>query len=395
MNVPLDLRALFENSSKLCDAPNSARKHLYAAVSRSPLLTNFLANATSKAVDVGGKSATVYRFLRSRAFGAVALAVPCTLLVACAAARTEPEELTMRTIEPEQEHVAAEHRCPPITLSVEQIQALAREDAAVEQVVDRLIADQSIAIDPEHQARQASTQPLAFKLGPNTFALRRNFFYFQNAPSAAPTDGVVSLSVQWPCLEPLPQGFNFADDKDASMRAISITARYLDPERITVPAAMQRTLLPLDPESPAQRSNPLENLGMRLQGDAVHGELVPYYADVGAVERYLRDRHPGNARAHSRENSVRLSKDWYVRRGPGGDPLSVIKCDSRELPDGLVIEGPLVKDDPKVQRRATCDHQFALPTLGIVVEMSYARAFLPDWSRIEQRIEALFRPTNA
>ncbi len=58
MNVPLDFRALFENSSKLCDAPNSARKHLYAAVSCSPLLTNFLANATSKAVDVGGKSAT-------------------------------------------------------------------------------------------------------------------------------------------------------------------------------------------------------------------------------------------------------------------------------------------------------------------------------------------------
>ncbi len=195
-------------------------------------------------------------------------------------------------------------------------------------------------------------------------------------------------------MEPLPQGFNFANDKDASKRAISITARYLHPERITVPAAMQRTLLPLDPESPAQRASPLENLAMRLQGDAVHDGLVPYYADLDAVERYLRNRHPGNARAHSRENTVQLSKDWYIRRGPGGDPLSVIKCDNRELPDGLVIEGPVVEDDPAVQRRAACDHQFALPTLGIVVEMSYARAFLPDWRRIEQRIEAIFRPTG-
>ena len=59
-----------------------------------------------------------------------------------------------------------------------------------------------------------------------------------------------------------------------------------------------------------------------------------------------------------------------------------------------MIEGPVVADDPAVQRRAACDHQFALPMLGIVVEMSYARAFLPDWRRIEQRIEAIFRPTG-
>ena len=317
---------------------------------------------------------TVYRLLRSCAFATGALAAPCALLVACAAAQTESGRLTIQTIEPEQQHVGAEHRCPPITLSAEQIQALAREDVAVEQIVDRLIADQNIAIDSEHQARQASAQPVSFRLGPNTFSLRRNFFYSQNAPSAA-TEAVVNLSIQWPCLEPLPQGFNFANDKDASMRAISITARYLDPERITVPAAMQRTLLPLDPESPAQRANPLENLAMRLQGDAVHDGLVPYYADLDAVERYLRNRHPGNARVHSRENTVQLSKDWCIWRGPGGDPLSVIKCDNRELPDGLVIEGPVVEDDPAVQRRAACDHQFALPTLGIVVEMSYARAF--------------------
>ena len=223
----------------------------------------------------------------------------------------------------------------------------------------------------------------------------QNYFYFQNAPSAAPIDGTVSLSLQWPCLEPLPQGFNFADDKDASMRAILITVRYLDPERITVPVVMQRALLPLDPEQPAQRANPLENLDLRPQSDPVHGELVPYYADLEAVQRYLRDRHPGNPRAHSRENAVQLSEDWYVRRGPDGLPLSVIKCDNRELPDGLVIEGPLVKDDPVVQRRATCDHKFALPALGIVVEMSYARAFLSDWSRIEQRVGQLLQPVQS
>lgn len=338
---------------------------------------------------------SILHVLRPRLFAISLIALPCTLLLACAAAQTEPEELTMRTIEPEQQHVAAEYRCPPITLSAERVQALARENAAVEQAVDRLMADQNIAIDPDHRARQASTQPVAFKLGPNTFALHRKFFYFQNAPSAAPKGDAVSLSLQWPCLEPLPQGFNFADDKDASMRAILITARHLDPERITVPVAMQRTLLPLDPESPAQRANPLENLDLRLQGDSVHDGLDPYYADLDAVERYLLDRHPGNARAHSRENAMQLSKDWYVRRGADGVPLTVIKCDNREIPDGLLIEGPLVKDDPEVQRRAACDHRFALPALGIVVEMSYARAFLPDWSRIEQRIEALLRPTDS
>lgn len=269
---------------------------------------------------------------RSRVFSASLIALPCTLLLACSAARSEPEEFPARTIEPKQQHVAAEHRCPPITTSAERSKALAVENAAVERAVNRLIADQNIAIDPEHQARQASTQPLPFKLGSNAFALHRNFFYFQNAPSAAPTDGTVSLSLQWPCLEPLPQGFNFADDKDASTRAVLITVRYLDPERITVQVALRRALLPLDPASPAQRANPLDNLDLRLQGDAVHGELVPYYADLEAIQRYLRDRHPGNARAHSRENAVQLSKDWYVRRGTDGVPLSVLKCDNRELP---------------------------------------------------------------
>lgn len=337
---------------------------------------------------------STHRLLRSRGLAASLLALPCSLLLACTAAQSEPEELPMRTVEPKQQHLATQYRCPPITISAERAKALVTENAAAERAVDRLIANQNIAIDPDHQARQASTQPVAFKLGPNTFAVQRNFFYFQNAPSAVPSGGTVSLSIQWPCLEPLPQGFNFADDKDASTRAILITARYLNPERITVPVAMQRALLPLDPESTAQRANPLENLDLRLQGDAVHEGLVPYYADLQAVERYLRDRHPNNARAHSRENVLQLSKDWYVRRGPGSDPHSVIKCDNRELPDGLVIEGPLVKDDPAVQRRAACDHQFALSKLGIVVEMSYARAFLPDWRRIEQRIEALLQPID-
>ncbi|MCD9098121.1 hypothetical protein LU699_12730 [Luteimonas fraxinea] len=319
----------------------------------------------------------------------------CALLSACAAEPSELKEDLALVIEPDQQHVPLRYRCPAISISPARAQAHVSQDAAVERAVDRLIADQNIAIDPEHQARQASTQPVPFKLGPNTFALHRNFFYFQNAPSAVPSDGTVSLSLQWPCLEPLPQGYNFAEDDDASMRAILITARYLDPERITVPVAMQRALLPLDPRSPAQRSNPLESLDMRLQGDIAHGRLVPYYADIGAVQRYLRGRHPGNVRAHSRENALQIAKDWYIRRSTDAATLSVIKCDNREIPDGLQIEGSLVKDDPGVQRRASCDHLYALPALGMVVEMSYPRAFLLDWSRIEQRIEALLRPTGS
>lgn len=298
----------------------------------------------------------------------------------------------MRTIEPQQDHVAAEHRCPPITISAERAQALAKQDAAVEQAVDRLIADQDVAIDPKHDARQRSAEPVPFKLGRNTFSLYRNFFYFQNAPSEVPRDGTVSLSLQWPCMEPLPQGFNFADDQHASMRAVLITVRHLDPERITVPIAMQRSTVPLDPENKEQLANPLENLDLRIEGDAVHGQLTPYFADLDAVERYLRDRHPSNARAYSRENARQLAKDWYIRPGPDNYPLSVIKCDSREIADGLIVEGNTVKDDPATQRRASCNHQFALPDRELIVEMSYARAFLPDWLRIEERVSALLRP---
>jgi len=300
----------------------------------------------------------------------------------------------MKVIEPKQEHVDAQHRCLPITISPERAEALAKQDAAVEEAVDRLISDQKILIDPAHQQRQASTEPVAFKLGPNTYALHRNFFYFQNAPSAEPSDGTVSISLQWPCMEPLPQGFNFADNADSSKRAILITVRHLNPGRITVPEAMRRSILPLDPQNDEQEADPLESLDQRFKGDAIYGGLTPYFANLDAIERYLLARHPSNAQAHSRENARLLGKDWYIQHKSTDFPSSVIKCDNREIADGLIVDGNAVADDPTVQRRASCNHQFALPDRELVIEMSYARAFLPDWQRLEQRVDALLTPSQ-
>ena len=259
-------------------------------------------------------------------------------------------------MEPKQDHVPAEHRCPPISISKERASELATEEAALERVVDRLIDGGDLSVDPDHQARQASTEPVPFKLGPNTFALHRNFFYFQNAPSAEPSEGTVALSLQWPCMEPLPQGFDFADDRDTSMRAILISVTYLD--RITPEESMRRSLLPLDPDDAAARADPLENLDLRIRGDVAHGGLTPYYADIDAVERYLREHHPNSPRAYSRENAQRLANDWYVRRGSAGDPLTIIKCDNRSFEDGLIVDGNSVNDDPAVPLRASCAHVF-------------------------------------
>ena len=111
---------------------------------------------------------------------------PATCLVINGRRAMGPSELKKDlslVIEPDQQHVPLRYRCPAISISPARAPALVSQDAAVERAVDRLIADQDLSIDPEHQARQDSVQPLPFMLGPNTFALHRKFFYFRRPPA--------------------------------------------------------------------------------------------------------------------------------------------------------------------------------------------------------------------
>lgn len=299
----------------------------------------------------------------------------------------EAEEIGTQSIEPEQSHVPVEYRCPAVEISEARSTDLASGDARYERVVERMISDGELAVDPEHRRRQGMEGPVPFALGPHRFALDRKFFYFQNAPAAVPTDQSVTLSLQWPCFEPLPVRVDFADHPDTSVRAVSINVEYVAPERVSIESVMRRQVEPLDPADPGQRAHPLMNLDLRIGGDEVHGGLKPFYADVDAFERHLGGRVSNERRR--RELALGSSVDWFVRVNDKGAPRTFIACGNRALPDGLIVSGNVVTDDPAIPRRQSCDHALSLPELDIIVRMSYMRAFLPDWGRLEQRVEQL------
>lgn len=311
------------------------------------------------------------------------------LLVSCSFS-SRAKEVGARSIEPEQSHVPAQFRCPAVEILETRAKELASSDAEYERVVDRMTSSGNLSVDPEHQGRQELAGPVPFELGPNRFALDRKFFYFQNAPAAVPADRSVALSLQWPCFEPLPVRFDFADHPDTSVRAISIKVQHVNPERVSVESAMRRRIEPLDPTDPRQRADPLTNLDLRIAGNEVYGGLVPYYADVDAVERHLGDRVPNGVRR--RELAIGSSVDWFVRMDEKGAPQTFIACGNRALPDGLIVSGNVVSNAPGVARRQSCDHTVSLPELDIIVRMSYMRAFLSDWNRLEHRVTELLTP---
>ena len=321
--------------------------------------------------------------MKSKAAKLVA-ASTLALLSACASPNGDAQQITAdQILEPKQDHVPAEYRCPPVVIPKARAQALAAEEGMLGRMVDSLIADGEIPVDPEHAQRQRSKEPVPFMLGPHTFRLHRNFFYFQNAPSFKPSDNSVSVSLQWPCLEPLPQGHDFADNPDTSVRAIRANIDYIG---VPLGEVMRRRIEPIDPDDPKKRADPMENLDLRIRGEPIHGGLTPYYADIDKVAAYFKEHHP---RAADRENILSHAKEWYLRHGAESYPLTVIKCDSREIADGLIVERNTVRDDPDVSRRAACAHEFAIPEFGINVRMSYRRVFLSDWQRLEQRVRLL------
>lgn len=322
---------------------------------------------------------------------AVIAVVMLPLLVSCSFS-SRAQHLGTRSIEPEQSHVPAQFRCPGVEVSEPRSSELARRDAQHERIIERLIGDGDLSVDPEHQGRQELDGPVPFELGPHRFALERKFFYFQNAPAAVPADKSVALSLQWPCFEPLPAGFDSADHPDTSVRAVSIKVEYLDPERVSVERVMRRQIEPLDPTDPQHRAHPLTNLDLRIAGEEVHGGINPYYADVDAFERHLGDRV--NNEERRRDLALGSSVDWFLRPDHEGAPRTFISCGNRALPDGLIVIGNVVTNDPQAPRRQLCDHTFSLPKLDIIVRMSYMRVFLPDWDRLEQRVEQLLTPVS-
>lgn len=223
--------------------------------------------------------------------------------------------------------------------------------------------------------------PVEARLGPNRYRIPANYFYTQMGPDFQDN---FSLVVLWPDLQPLPPGVDFADARDTSIRAINISPYYID--RVPIGTLLEKGIRPRNKND---KDDPLDNLHLRVRGEPLYG-LTPYYADHAKVEAYfLRNGYPTD-----REHLHRWMKDWYLARDANGGLSAVIKCDTRELPDGVLVQEGRAFEDPNARGNTSCTHEFILAEQNVSVSVTYMRAFLPDWKRIEAHARLLLTPSQ-
>ncbi len=302
-------------------------------------------------------------------------------LAGCGAPRERPSQAAGYVVVPEQAHVAPEYRCPPATMTPERRQQVDANNADARQVLDAMVAEGVVNADRASMEARARGEPATFAFGAHRFRIPLQYFWSQSAPARENPRQEINLNLQWPCLEPLPLGHDYADVRDTSLRAIWISLSYMPPDApVSLAQAMDNRIM-----SSGFAGDPLYQIALRLPGDPVHG-LEPHYADLDAAAAHYEDTYGSPS---SRENLLRIAKDWYVDRDADGRVTTVIKCSNHRLPDGAIVEGNGVRRSEPFQPLAWCDHDFALGKYSVLAGASYPRAYLGHWRRIEERVGAL------
>ncbi len=209
-------------------------------------------------------------------------------------------------------------------------------------------------------------------VGPYLLALPQNYFDNQIGTEH---DGSFALALEYPSLQPFKPGERKSFNKDVFARTLSINYSYVD--RIDVRQSLRNAYTPMAFE----RDDPAASLKLRLQGEEVHG-LVPYYADMERIRAYLRARGLADDAPGMQDRSHR---DWYVARDRNGAIQTIVKCTSRGVTESGVrfSEGRMIRSEES--ELPECDHFFILPEYRIRARVTYVRAALKDWHRIEQR----------
>lgn len=220
-------------------------------------------------------------------------------------------------------------------------------------------------------------------LGPHRFRIASNYFDIERGQDA---QGFMRLILRWPELAPLPAGTHYLSGGESERaRNIDISPDYID--RVPLQTSLERDLISNTDSEQERRENPTLNPDLRIHGDPVHG-LTPYYTDFAKVDAYYRARYGKHGDTAAQRHSP-FNNDWLVGRDAQGTLTTVIKCTSREEPEGArIVEGRLeLLDAPMLP---SCSHSFLMPRYGANVRVSYQRIFVRDWKRIEQRIREIF-----
>ena len=230
--------------------------------------------------------------------------------------------------------------------------------------------------------------PVEARIGRHLYRIPANYFYDQMGPTF---QGDVSLRMQWPDLTPMPPGQTQQQTMSEFMKAVNYDIRYVD--RVDVRESMRRAYsnwtMPKD--SLAYR-NPEDRLDLRIPQPEAMG-LVRYDVDPALADQYAKEWEEKKGRPYAPVIGVR--KDWYIARDETREVVTLIKCDTDEKTDGLVVQGrELVSSENPKDRVAQCNHLMIFPEESLSVSIGYVRVVLSDWQRFEGALKELLGRTR-
>jgi hypothetical protein len=243
--------------------------------------------------------------------------------------------------------------------------------------------ENNMGLDPATAAYQKygyNDRPVEAHLGPHRYLIPANYFRDQIGPDF---QGNFSLLVQWPDLQPLPPGERSHQDMDTFARQITISPYYVD--RVPIETRLDASLKPIAPADSPDYQDPINLLELRDRQPEIYG-LTPYWVDPEGFSAYLDKMEQENGyRSHAK---LEEQPDWYIARNAAGEVATVIKCGSHLQKDGFIIQGEQVVRDG--HRSTECSHEIVIVEDKILLSIDYARVFLKDWKKIEQRARDLF-----
>lgn len=213
-------------------------------------------------------------------------------------------------------------------------------------------------------------------LGPYKLRIPANYFDDQMGPYF---DGSFSLNLEYPGLAPFAPGERTPLKLDVATRTVAIRYDYLD--RVEPAEFIYRLTHKSHDTSSRQQQPPEDNLETRIAGEPVYG-LVPHYADPERIAAYYRAR---NFPASAPVMQPAWHEDWFVAPAAADGRYTFIRCTSHRV-NGTGVEfrqGRMARK--KNEPLPMCTHTTVLPGRRIAIEISYVRAALPDWKRIQQR----------
>ena len=232
----------------------------------------------------------------------------------------------------------------------------------------------------ESRSHAYTDDPVEAHLGPHVYRIPANYFRDQMGPNF---DGSFSLMVQWPDLQPLPPGARRGQDMETFDKQVTIAPYYTD--RVPIETFLeQRTRFPVAEDSLTYQ-DPRKRLDLMDAKEAMFG-LTPYRVNLDRLAEHAKREEAYYG--YPSRTGPETYKDWYVARDAQGGLATLIKCDPREMQDGLVIQGDRVLAEGP-HRISTCTHEFVIAEDQITVSMDYVRIFLKDWKRIEDRARGL------